>query len=80
MSVAVSLAVGTVYGMYVFGALGSPHMKYCLANQVDYHPYEYENQAGMMDFLGRKGSENVTTKFDNVVLYGFLSNMLFVLF
>ena len=80
MSVAVALAVGTVYGMYTFGALGSPHTKYCLANQIDYHPYSYEDQEAMMTFLQRKGAENVTNKFNNVILYGFISNMLYVLF
>lgn len=80
MSVAVALAVGTVYGMYTFGALGTPRSKYCLSNQIDYHPYLYSDQEDMMNFLGKKGSENVTNKFDNVILFGFISNTLFVLF
>ena len=80
MSVAVALAVGTVYGMYTFGALGSPHTKYCLANQIDYHPYLYTDQEDMVNFLGRKGSENITKKFDFVILFGFISNLIFVLF
>ena len=80
MSVAVALAVGTVYGMYTFGALGSAHTKYCLSNQIDYHPYLYTDQEDMMNFLAKKGSENVTSKFDSVILYGFISNTLFVLF
>ena len=80
MSVAVALAVGTVYGMYTFGALGSPHTKYCLANQIDYKPYLYTNQEEMVNFLDKKGSENVSAKFDSVIFYGFVSNFLFVLF
>ena len=51
MSVAASIAIGTVYGMFVFGSLGSPRMKYCLANQVDFAPQPYENQQAMVDFL-----------------------------
>ena len=80
MSVAVALAVGTVYGLYTFGALGSPHTKYCVANQIDYHPYLYSDQEDMVNFLAKKGSENVTSKFDSVILFGFISNTLFVLF
>lgn len=34
----------------------------------------------MVDFLSRKGSVNVTENFDNVILYGFVSNLIFVLF
>ena len=33
----------------------------------------------MADFLARKGSENVTNKFDSVILYGFYSNIIFLL-
>ena len=43
MSISISLAVGTVYGLYAFGAIGGNQEKYCLANQVDYHPYPYVN-------------------------------------
>ena len=80
MSIAVALAVGTVYGLYTFGYMGSPHTKHCLANQIDYYPYAYENQGAMVEFLTKKGSVDITSKFDNVILYGFISNMLFVLF
>ena len=34
----------------------------------------------MVNFLTGKGTENVSSKFDSVILYGFISNMLFVLF
>jgi len=64
MSIAVSMTVGTVYGMYMLGTLGSPHEKKCLANQIDYHPYQYENQEEMMAFLSTKGAENVTQNID----------------
>ncbi len=80
MSIAISLAVGTVYGLYAFGALGGNQEKFCLANQVDYHPYPYVNQADMMAFLKTKGSENVSNKFDSVILYGFFSNFIFIFF
>jgi hypothetical protein len=80
MSVAISLAVGTVYGLYAFGSLGGNQEKYCLANQIDYHPYPYDNQVDMMQFLSRKGSENVSKKFDAVILYGFFSNFIFIFF
>ena len=33
----------------------------------------------MADFLAKKGSENVTSKFDSVIMYGFVSNMIFLL-
>ena len=33
----------------------------------------------MVDFLQRAGSENVTNKFDRVILYGFVSNCIFLL-
>ena len=41
MSVAISIAIGSMYAMHTFGYLGSPHNKYCLANEIDYHPYPY---------------------------------------
>lgn len=34
----------------------------------------------MMDFLNLKGSENVTQNIDQVIVYGFFSNMVFVVF
>ena len=51
MSVIISVALATVYSLYTFGVLSSPHLKYCLANQVDYHPYPYSSQKDMMAFL-----------------------------
>ena len=44
MSVFISISVGTVYGLYAFGFMGTERVKYCLSNQVDYHPYAYQNQ------------------------------------
>ena len=80
MSVAISFAVGTIYGLYTFGALGSPHEKHCLANQVDYVPSQYTNQAEFVAFLSKPGAEDVTKKFDTVIMYGFISNLLYILF
>lgn len=78
MSIVISLSVGTLYGLHTFGYMGSSHDKHCLANQVDYHPYIYKNQEEMMKFLDSTGAENVTDKFDSVILYGFLANMLYI--
>ena len=78
MSIAISFAVGTLYGLHTFGYMGSSHTKYCLANQIDYHPYIYSDQEEMMNFLKTKGAENVTDKFDNVIFYGFLANALYI--
>ena len=80
MSVAVAFAVGTTYGLYAFGALGSPHTRHCLANQVLYTPKSYNDQTEFMAFLSEPGSEDVTKKFDNIILYGFISNFLYILF
>mmetsp|Transcript_16757 Transcript_16757/g.25823 ORF Transcript_16757/g.25823 Transcript_16757/m.25823 type:complete len:89 (+) Transcript_16757:166-432(+) len=33
-----------------------------------------------MDFLGKPGSENVTKKFDKIIMFGFISNLIFILF
>ena len=80
MSFLLSLAVGTTYGLYVFGKLGSPHNKYCLANQVEYFPLKYTNQEEMVALLLLPGVENVSKKLDTVIFYGFISNLVFVLF
>ena len=80
MSVFISIGVGTVYALYTFGVLGSSHNKYCLANQVDYHPYAYSNQVEMVNYMKLAGAENVTSKFDTVIRYGFFSNLIFLIF
>lgn len=80
MSVFVSVAVGTVYGLYAFGVLGSGNTKYCLANQVDYHPYPYKSQKDMMEFLDQLGTVNVTDRFDTVIRFGFISNLIFLVY
>ena len=80
MSVIISVALATVYSLYAFGVLGSPHLKYCLANQVDYHPYPYQSQRDMMAFLARKGTENLTKKFETIIIFGFVSNALYICF
>ena len=80
MSLAISLAVGTVYGLYTFGAIGSSHLKYCLSSQSSYYPYDYHLQSEMMAFLAVNGNENVTSKFDTIIQYGFISNLIFIMF
>jgi len=56
MCIAVSLVIATFYGMFILGYVGSSHEKYCLANQIDYHPFVYKDQEQMMDFLKQTGS------------------------
>ena len=60
MSLAVSITIGSIYGLYYNGILGSKHLKHCLANQIDYHPFIYKNQAEAMNFLQIKGSEDIS--------------------
>jgi hypothetical protein len=43
MSVLISFLMGTYYSLYKLNYLGSNHEKYCLVNQIEYHPYAYTN-------------------------------------
>ena len=51
MSLVVSLAVGTVYGLFTFGVIGTDRLKYCLASQTNYFPHDYQTQLEMVSFL-----------------------------
>ena len=51
MSIVISTSVGVVYGLFTFGYMGSNRLKYCLANQIDYHPINYANQEEMVNAL-----------------------------
>ncbi len=73
MSIIISTSVGVVYGLFNFGAMGSQRLKYCIANQIDYHPIAYANQEDMVNTLKLTGTENVTDKFDLIIKFGFIS-------
>ena len=80
MSVLINLGVGTVYALYYFGVLSQNNGKYCLANELDFHPQIYENQYEMMRYLAQPGHYNVTKMFNFVVLFGFISNFLQIIY
>ena len=44
MSVCVSIAMCTVYGMFLYGKLGDSPDRFCLATEVKYFPYDYKDQ------------------------------------
>ena len=73
MSIIISTSVGVVYGLFHFGAMGSQRLKKCIANQIDYHPIAYANQADMVSNLKINGTENVSNKFDLIIKFGFIS-------
>ena len=80
MSIAISIAVGTTYGLFAFGVLGTDRLKYCLASQTSYYPFDYQNQREMVDYWNMPGHENVTKKFESIILYGFISHLIFIMF
>ena len=80
MATFVSLAVGAVYGLFTAGVIGTPRYKQCLASLTSYKPFVYETQRQAIDFLHIEGSENVTKKFDFIILFGLISNAIYILF
>ena len=79
MSIIMSTAVGTVYGLFAFGAMGSSHMTKCLASPSSYFPYDYEQSFSAGNYLLIDGMVDVTNKFDMVIQFGFVSNLIFIL-
>ena len=79
MSVCVSIAMCITYGLFLTGHLGDSYEKFCLANEVKYFPYNYKNQEEMMDYLSKPGSVNMTARFDFLILFGFISNLAYIL-
>ena len=80
MSIVISTSVGVVYGLFTFGYMGSNRLKYCLANQIDYHPMNYVNQEEMVAALQQPGVENVSKSFDMIIRFGFISQLIFICF
>lgn len=73
-----SIIMGIVYGLYAFESIGTGREKICAANPAQYHPLNYKSQKELDTYLSRPGSINVTGRFYNVTLFGFISNCIIV--
>ena len=71
--------MGLVYALFTFGAVGNTN-KICAANNVEFNPYPYQNQSDLEQFLLRPGNENVSSRFNSVILFGFISNTIIAAF
>jgi len=75
-----SIIMGIVYGLYAFESIGTGGDKICAANPAQYHPLNYKSQTELDTYLARPGSINVTGRFHDVTLFGFISNCIIVVY